>query len=225
MHRSQPIRRPIEPNHSDLPGVAKLVDHVDRAQGHLIILGKHAPQVGVRGQRIADQPRTFGPGPFTLRLERQLNLRLAIEHAMKRRIAYRRPAGEMRHLAMPADLLRKVAHHRFGPLLLIRMNGAGELWRGRQFGHNGGNCCRVECIERVRLENHQISRQDHGIDALVHKLVHRRPNIFVGADRREYQLGADLRRACLGALHADRPVGVNQLIWNIANTDCYVERP
>jgi len=153
MHRSQSIRRSIEPYHGDLPSVAKLVDHIDRTQGHLIILGKHAPQVGVRGQRSADQPRTFGLGPGTLCLERQLNLRLALEHAMKRSRAYRSPAGEMRHLAVPADLLRKVAHYRFGPLLLIRMNGAGEMWRGRQFGHNRRNCRRIERMERVWLEN------------------------------------------------------------------------
>ena len=56
--------------------IQNLTNDVDCAQGHLIILGEYAAQIGMHGQRCANQPRAFGPGPCALRLERQLDLRM-----------------------------------------------------------------------------------------------------------------------------------------------------
>src|SRR5215470_10570599 len=101
MHRGQPLRYTIEPNDND-PSVAPLLgDRVERAKGELIVVRKDTAQIGMRCQCLAHHPRAVRSRPYPLRLERQLDSRLALQQPVQRIVAEGSTTAELCHLAAP----------------------------------------------------------------------------------------------------------------------------
>jgi hypothetical protein len=98
------------------------------------------------------------------------------------------------------------------------MHGTGARRPSAELCHDHGNRRCVECSKRIQLDN-QIPRQNDRIDLLRRDIGYRRRNILVGADRWKHDCETKLGCAGLDPVHADGPIGMEQLKWNIPNAE------